>query len=177
MIYCEYAVQPYKKINEQNKHFLTVWSVKMSFRQSERLLQQALRLKGKLRDATSTPPAFWPVWTGGQTLNFKRSWSWNDASQITSSSSAIFLFHAVSLLVACRFASWSSSFPLWHSAIRCDTPKAQMTAGEDKVTQSPTFNGGYPQLCLTGLRCAFEHTSYALNTHCAHACTFTHTQT
>lgn len=59
-------------------------------------------------------------------LSFKRSRSWSDASQITTSSSVIFLFRSVSLPVSmaraavCRFTSWSSSF-------RSDTLQSDVT--------------------------------------------------
>jgi len=97
-----------------------------------------LSLRDKLWDGGSTSPAFFPVWTRGPTLSFKRSCCQSDASQITTSRFVIFLPSLVlytaraAAAAACGFTSYSFSFPLWHSAIRCDTLKAWMTAGKTR---------------------------------------------
>lgn len=139
-----------------------------------------MSLKDKLGDGTSTSPAFLPVWTRGQKLSFKRSWSWSDASQITTSSSVIFSFTAslrlflwpvprcVGSVAGAPLSALTLCNQMWHTEGSDDS-------WEDKVTQSPTFNEGYAQLLLTGPHCAQTHT-YALHTHCAHTHTpYSHT--
>ncbi len=140
--------------------------------------QRAVSLKDKLWDRTSTSPAVLPVWTRGQKLSFKRSWSWSDASQITTSSSVIFPFTASLcsfLWPVLRCAGSLAGAPLsaltlcnqmWHTEGSGDS-------WEDKVTQSPTFNEGYAPLLLTGLHRLRTHT-YALCT-CVHLHSLSHT--
>lgn len=143
------------------------------------MLQWAVRRKDKLWVPTLTSPAFWPVRTRGQKLSFTRSCSRSDSSQITSSSSVIFSLTASLVSVSCAgcvgtlagallFSALTLSNQMWHTEGSDDSR-------EDKVTQSPTFNEGYAQLLLTGPHRAWAH-SYALNTHCAHACVSAHTQ-
>lgn len=111
------------------------------------LLQRAVRLKDKLRDATSTPPAFWPVWTRGQKLNFKQSWSWDDASQITSSSSAISSFTPSLCLLLCpvpRCVGSLAGAPLFSS----DTQQSDVTHWS--LRWQPGKTRSHSHLLLTG---------------------------
>lgn len=121
-----------------------------------------------------------PVWTRGQKPSFKCSWSWSDASQITTSSSVIFPFTAALSLFPQLFAwcvgsvaeAFLSSLTLrnqmWHT-------EGSVDSREDKVTQSPTFSEGYARLPLTSLK----HTD--LHTHTLrvlmHPQSLTHTHT